>query len=211
MLAAAPATGPAAATGAWKPCHGASTPCAWIECRPHSMASLVRIPRQFAALVPGAACCSSHSAAAQSSIPLRIWSRQAACSSRNAAPAIRSATRTPRAPSGRTSMTRSASTGPTTSAAHDIRGLVDYWIQYPNVQGAMPAKLVNGQAAQDVAGYVAAWPPSPGRTPARSAIGRPAGPADGRQGAERHAADRCRPDRAAEVHGLERDGDARDR
>src|ERR1700755_3141610 len=31
-----------------------------------------------------------------------------------------------------------------------IEGLVDYWIQYPNVQGAMPAKLVTGQNAQDV-------------------------------------------------------------
>jgi plastocyanin len=37
----------------------------------------------------------------------------------------------------------------------DIRGLVDYWIQYPNVQGVMPAMLVTGKAAQDVAGYVA--------------------------------------------------------
>jgi len=32
----------------------------------------------------------------------------------------------------------------------DIRGLVDYWIQYPNVGGVMPAKLVKGQAAADV-------------------------------------------------------------
>ena len=37
----------------------------------------------------------------------------------------------------------------------DIRGLVSYWIQYPNVNGVMPAKLFTGQQAQDVAGYVA--------------------------------------------------------
>ena len=35
-----------------------------------------------------------------------------------------------------------------------IQGLVDYWIQYPNTQGVMPAKLVKGQDAQDVAAYV---------------------------------------------------------
>jgi uncharacterized cupredoxin-like copper-binding protein len=45
----------------------------------------------------------------------------------------------------------------------DIRGLVDYWIQYPNIQGAMPAKLVTGTAAQDVAGYVAAVAAKPGQ------------------------------------------------
>jgi mono/diheme cytochrome c family protein len=35
-----------------------------------------------------------------------------------------------------------------------IEGLVDYWIQYPNSQGVMPAKLYTGQDAQDVAAYV---------------------------------------------------------
>jgi mono/diheme cytochrome c family protein len=35
-----------------------------------------------------------------------------------------------------------------------IEGLVDYWIQYPNTQGAMPAGLVKGQDAQNVASYV---------------------------------------------------------
>ena len=35
-----------------------------------------------------------------------------------------------------------------------IEGLVDYWIQYPNTQGKMPAMLVKGQDAQDVASYV---------------------------------------------------------
>lgn len=43
-----------------------------------------------------------------------------------------------------------------------IQGLIDYWIQYPNIQGAMPAKLVTGQKAQDVAAYVAAVAAVPG-------------------------------------------------
>jgi uncharacterized cupredoxin-like copper-binding protein len=45
----------------------------------------------------------------------------------------------------------------------DIRGLVDYWIQYPNVQGVMPAKLFTGQAASDVAGYVSQVVARPGQ------------------------------------------------
>jgi mono/diheme cytochrome c family protein len=36
-----------------------------------------------------------------------------------------------------------------------IQGFVSYWIQYPNTQGLMPAKLVTGQDAQNVAAYVA--------------------------------------------------------
>jgi len=39
--------------------------------------------------------------------------------------------------------------------ATSIQGLVDYWIRYPNTQGAMPAGLYDGQNAQDVAAYVA--------------------------------------------------------
>ena len=60
-------------------------------------------------------------------------------------------------------MTRSARIAPTTSGTSDIQGLVDYWIQYPNIQGVMPAKLVTGQAAQDVAAYVAAVAARPGQ------------------------------------------------
>jgi mono/diheme cytochrome c family protein len=44
-----------------------------------------------------------------------------------------------------------------------IEGLVDYWVQFPNSQGAMPAGLVRGQAAQDVASYVAAVASQPGQ------------------------------------------------
>src|SRR5438105_438414 len=44
-----------------------------------------------------------------------------------------------------------------------IEGLVDSWIQYPNTQGVMPAMLVKGQSAQDVAAYVAAVASVPGK------------------------------------------------
>lgn len=44
-----------------------------------------------------------------------------------------------------------------------IQGLVDYWIRYPNKQGVMPAKVVNGQDAQDVAAYVARVASIPGQ------------------------------------------------
>jgi plastocyanin len=45
----------------------------------------------------------------------------------------------------------------------DIRGLVNYWIEYPSVGGAMPAKLYTGKAASDVAGYVAEVAARPGQ------------------------------------------------
>jgi plastocyanin len=44
-----------------------------------------------------------------------------------------------------------------------IQGLVDYWIQYPNTTGAMPAMLYKGQAAQNVAAYVAYVAARPGQ------------------------------------------------
>jgi plastocyanin len=44
-----------------------------------------------------------------------------------------------------------------------IEGLVGYWIQYPSVGGAMPARLLKGQAAQDVAAYVGAVAARPGQ------------------------------------------------
>jgi len=44
-----------------------------------------------------------------------------------------------------------------------IQGLVDYWIRYPNSQGVMPAKIVDGQDAQDVAAYVARVASIPGQ------------------------------------------------
>ena len=44
-----------------------------------------------------------------------------------------------------------------------IEGLVAYWIQYPNSQGAMPAMLYKGQDAQDVAAYVAEVAAIPGQ------------------------------------------------
>ena len=44
-----------------------------------------------------------------------------------------------------------------------IEGLVDYWIQHPNDQGVMPARLYTGQDAQDVASYVASVAAVPGQ------------------------------------------------
>ena len=48
-----------------------------------------------------------------------------------------------------------------------IQGLVDYWIQYPNLNpnsgAVMPAGLLKGQEAQDVAAYVAAVAAIPGK------------------------------------------------
>lgn len=44
-----------------------------------------------------------------------------------------------------------------------IQGLVDFWIQYPNTQGVMPAMLYKGQEAQDIAAYVAAVAAKPGQ------------------------------------------------
>ena len=43
-----------------------------------------------------------------------------------------------------------------------IEGLVDYWIRYPNTQGAMPGGLYKGQDAQDVAAYVGQVAARPG-------------------------------------------------
>jgi mono/diheme cytochrome c family protein len=47
--------------------------------------------------------------------------------------------------------------------SNSIQGLVAYWIEHPNPQGAMPANLVKGQGAQDVASYVAAVAAIPGK------------------------------------------------
>jgi mono/diheme cytochrome c family protein len=47
--------------------------------------------------------------------------------------------------------------------ATSIEGLISYWIAYPNTQGVMPAGLVKGQGAQDIAAYVAAVAAEPGQ------------------------------------------------
>lgn len=44
-----------------------------------------------------------------------------------------------------------------------IEGLVNYWIQYPNTQGVMPAMLTKGQDAQDIAAYVGLVAARPGQ------------------------------------------------
>lgn len=45
---------------------------------------------------------------------------------------------------------------------NEIQGLVDFQIEFPNTQGVMPAMLVKGQQAQDVASYVALVAARPG-------------------------------------------------
>jgi mono/diheme cytochrome c family protein len=65
-----------------------------------------------------------------------------------------------------------------------IQGLVDYWIRYPDTRGVMPAGLVKGQQAQDVAAYVSAVASRPGQdTGALAAAGGVQGttPAAGKQ------------------------------
>src|SRR5579859_1686595 len=52
-----------------------------------------------------------------------------------------------------------------------IEGLVAYWIQYPDSQGVMPAGLLTGQKAQDVAAYVAAVASRSGRDTGALALG----------------------------------------
>lgn len=44
-----------------------------------------------------------------------------------------------------------------------IQGLVSYWIEYPNTAGVMPARLVKGQDAQDIAAYVGGVAAKPGQ------------------------------------------------
>jgi plastocyanin len=125
------------------------------------MASLVRIPRQFTALAFGAGlivvlggCSIKHPTPNLVNGKKLFVSKCGSChtlahadTKGSVGPNLDDAFRQPRADNLRSS---------------DIRGLVDYWIQYPNSQGAMPAKLLTGQAAQDVAGYVATVAARPG-------------------------------------------------
>ena len=53
-----------------------------------------------------------------------------------------------------------------------IEGLVSYWIQYPNSQGVMPARLFTGQDAQNVAAYVADVAAVPGQDTGALASGQ---------------------------------------
>jgi len=45
----------------------------------------------------------------------------------------------------------------------EIQGLVDFQIEFPNTQGVMPPMLYHGQAAEDVAAYVAEVAAEPGQ------------------------------------------------
>ncbi len=97
-----------------------------------------------------------------------MWSPARSCSYRNAAPVTRSPTPTRRAirdPNLDDAFAQDRIDGINSSA---IQGLVDWWIQYPNSQGVMPAKLFTGQDAQDVAAYVATVASKPGHDTGRA-------------------------------------------
>jgi mono/diheme cytochrome c family protein len=51
-----------------------------------------------------------------------------------------------------------------------IEGLVDYWIKYPDSEGVMPAMLLKGQDAQDVAAYIAEVAARPGKDTGQLAL-----------------------------------------
>jgi mono/diheme cytochrome c family protein len=64
-----------------------------------------------------------------------------------------------------------------------MQGLISYWIQHPDTDGVMPAKLVTGQNAEDVASYVAMVAARPGHdTGLLAQVGAVTGttPADGK-------------------------------
>jgi mono/diheme cytochrome c family protein len=66
----------------------------------------------------------------------------------------------------------------------EIQGLVDFQIEFPNTQGAMPAMLYSGQKAEDVSAYVARVAAVPGQdTGALASAGAVSGttPAAGKQ------------------------------
>jgi plastocyanin len=131
-------------------------PRPWIECGPKLMMdSFVRGPRSLFALVAGAltlvvlgGCAIKHPTANVVSGKQLFVAKCGSChtlahasTSGQIGPNLDDAFRQDRADG-----VKDAS----------IQGLVDYWIRYPNTAGVMPAGLVEGQQAQDVAAYVGA-------------------------------------------------------
>ena len=135
--------------------------------------------------------------------------RQEAVRRRSAAPATRWRAPARRASSARTSTRRSQqSLDRTASSARTFEGIVHRQILYPNRDArsstrrpasscpAMPAELVTGEDAEDVAAYVAQAAAKPGEDTGRARAGRAAEAEGTRQGAGRHAR-RSRPTRPA--------------
>ena len=118
----------------------APTPCARIECRPHRMVrARASIPRNFGALLATGAAAGGPDRLRGETSDRQPGQRQAAASWPSAVRATRWPTPAPTAvvgPNLDDAFRQDRADGLRDS---DIRGLVDYWIQYPNVQGAMPA------------------------------------------------------------------------
>jgi plastocyanin len=129
-------------------------PRAGIECGPQRMVkALARTPRSLAALIPGAVlvfalagCSLKHPTADLVNGKKMFVAECGSCHTLSHAgttgavgPNLDDAFRQDRADGVKST---------------SIQGLVDFWIQYPNTEGVMPAMLVKGQHAQDVAAYV---------------------------------------------------------
>ena len=142
---------------------GAMGPRPWIECGPKlMMESLARKPRSYFALVAGAlavvalaGCAIKHPTADLVAGKQLFVAKCGSChtlarasSSGQIGPNLDDAFRQDRADGVKST---------------SIQGLVDYWIRYPNTQGVMPAGLIEGQKAQDVAAYVGAVAGKPGQ------------------------------------------------
>ena len=138
-------------------------PHARIESRAQKMLrAFVTIPRGLRARFGRADSCRARRLRGQAS-RRPIWSTARRSSSRNAARATRWPT-----------PGRSGTVGPNLDDAFrqdradgvkstSIQGLIDYWIQYPNTQGVMPASSSRARHAQDVAAYVAHVAALPGQ------------------------------------------------
>ena len=141
---------------------GAEMPRAWIECGPERMErALARPLRRWTALAASAVltvvlggCAVKHPVANVVHGKVLFVKGCASChtlahanSAGITGPSLDDAFRQDRADG-----VKSAS----------IEGLVSYWIQYPNTQGVMPAKIYQGQDAQDVAAYVGQVASRPG-------------------------------------------------
>jgi mono/diheme cytochrome c family protein len=140
----------------------ASTPQAWIKCPGAVVKGLKRLERRAAMLVAGAlvlvalaGCTLKHPTANLVQGKQLFVSKCGSCHTLSHASTTGSV-----GPNLDDAFRQDRSDGVKSTS---IQGLVDYWIQYPNTQGVMPARLYTGQKAQDVAAYVATVAAVPGQ------------------------------------------------